>query len=175
VNGLGALAFDRGKLEEARRWFTQALSITETTVGDAHPDYAIALRNLAAVQLARRRYADAEPLLERSIAVMGRSLGSEHPAGAGGLRLYAELLRATKRGRAARAYEVRARAIVARWHGDNALGHTVDLARLKDKRLGTSALWNSGERRPAASVMPGAWQGWMQPRVERGGQELLSQ
>ena len=40
--------------------------------------------------------------------------------------------------------------------------------------LGTSALWNSDERRPAASVMPGDWQ-WRLPRgAERGAEALLS-
>jgi len=176
MNGLGALAFDLGRLDEARQWFSQALTAIEATVGDTHPDFSLALQHLATVHLARARYAEAEPLLERSISVMERSLGPEHPAGVGGLLLYGELLRKTKRGRLARAFEARAKAVVARWNAENGLGHTIDFRRLKDQRIEINALRNTDGRQPVGSGLPGDWHWWQQQtRTERGGQERLFQ
>ncbi len=70
------------------------------------------LLNSAADYLWRRaRYAEAEPLLERSLKIREKALGDEHPDVATALEDYAILLRDTERTSEAEAMETRARTI----------------------------------------------------------------
>ena len=69
---------------------------------------ATSLNNLALLYKAQGRYAEAEPLYQRSLAIREKALGPEHPAVATSLENYADLLRKT--GRVSEATEMEARA-----------------------------------------------------------------
>jgi tetratricopeptide (TPR) repeat protein len=69
---------------------------------------ADSINNLAELRRAQGRYAEAEPLYQRSLEIWERTLGPEHPSVAQGLENYAALLRAM--GRVAEAEELVARA-----------------------------------------------------------------
>jgi tetratricopeptide (TPR) repeat protein len=57
----------------------RALAIDEASFGDAHPNVAIRLNNLAALLQATNRLAEAEPLLRRALAIDEASFGDAHP------------------------------------------------------------------------------------------------
>jgi tetratricopeptide (TPR) repeat protein len=83
-------------------------------LGPDHPDVAQSLNNIALLYHARGRYAEAEPLYQRSLAIWEKSLGPRHPNVAQSLENYAALLRQTARAdeaerMAARAKEIRAK------------------------------------------------------------------
>ena len=60
------------------------------------------------------KYAEAEPLYQRSLAIVEKALGPEHPDVAKSLEDYAGLLRATGRVSEAAKMEARAKAIRAK-------------------------------------------------------------
>ena len=70
--------------------------------------------NLALLYHARDRYAEAEPLFQRSLGMKERALRPEHPDVATSLENYAALLRKTGRADEATEMEGRAKAIRAR-------------------------------------------------------------
>ena len=83
-------------------------------MGD-HPDVATSLDNLAVLYDAQGKYAEAEPLHQRSLAIWEKALGPEHPDVAQSLENYAGLLRDTGRGELATMMELRAKAIRAKF------------------------------------------------------------
>jgi tetratricopeptide (TPR) repeat protein len=72
------------------------------------------LSNLADLYSVQGRYADAEPLYQKSLDIGERALGPEHPGVAGIQEKYAELLRKAKRVAEAEKLEARAKAIRAK-------------------------------------------------------------
>ncbi len=80
---------------------------------------ASSLNNLAALYQTQGRYAEAEPLYQRSLAIVEKALGSEHPDVATSLENYSTLLRETGRGSEAVKLEARARAIRAKRAKEN--------------------------------------------------------
>ena len=48
-------------------------------LGDAHPETAQSLNNLAALYRSRGQYGEAEPLYARALAINEQQLGPEHP------------------------------------------------------------------------------------------------
>ena len=73
------------------------MSSKEAALGPDHPNVAIRLNNLAALYQAQGKYAEAEPLYQRSLAIVEKALGPGHPNMALGLENYAVLLRETGR------------------------------------------------------------------------------
>ncbi len=65
------------------------------------------------------RYAEAEPLYQRSLAIREKALGPEHPHVAESLENYAALLRQTARANEAEKLEARAKAIRAKHAQEN--------------------------------------------------------
>ena len=80
-----------------------------------HPDVAQNLDNLAALYYVQGKYAEVEPLYQRSLAIREKALGPEHPRVATSLENYAALLRKTGRGAEAAKMEARAKAIRAKY------------------------------------------------------------
>ncbi len=72
------------------------------------------LNNLALLYEAQGKYAEAEPLYERSLAIWEKALRPEHPKVATGLENYARLLGKTGRGAEATKMEARAKVIRAK-------------------------------------------------------------
>jgi len=68
-----------GRFAEAEALYQQALEIDRATIGEAHPDYAIDLNNLAGVLSDQGKFAEAEPLYQQAIAILETSLGPDHP------------------------------------------------------------------------------------------------
>jgi len=75
---------------------------------------ATSRNNLAALYRAQGKYAEAEPLYQRSLAIREKALGPDHPDVAKGLESYAVLLRETGRSEEAQEMEARAQAIRAK-------------------------------------------------------------
>ena len=69
------------------------------------------LNNLAELYRAQGRYAEAEPLYQRSLAIRKKALGPEHPYVAQTLENYAALLRQTERADEAERVEASAKEI----------------------------------------------------------------
>ena len=55
------------------------LDIREKALGPDHPLVGTSLNNLAELYRSHGRYAEAEPLYERSLAIREKALGPEHP------------------------------------------------------------------------------------------------
>lgn len=72
---LAIIRRQQGALDEAAALYERALAIRERLQGPSHPDVATVLNNLAAVEVARERYARAMPLLQRAFEVRERALG----------------------------------------------------------------------------------------------------
>jgi TonB family protein len=75
---LGKLKQEMGVSEEAEPLLARALAISESQLGEDHPDLLILLNDLTRLYLKRSAYASAEPLLLRLLA-MKRSKGEDHP------------------------------------------------------------------------------------------------
>ena len=75
---------------------------------------ARSLNNLAELYQGHGKYAEAEPLYQRSLMIREKTLGPEHLDVAKALENYAALLRATQRGEQAAKLETRAKVIRAK-------------------------------------------------------------
>jgi tetratricopeptide (TPR) repeat protein len=62
-----------------RKGAQTTLAIREKALGRDHPDVAQSLNNLAEPYRNQGRYADAEPLYQRSLAIYEKALGRDHP------------------------------------------------------------------------------------------------
>ncbi len=93
-------------------------SIGTQEFGPDHPDLATDLNNLALLYEAQGRYAEVEPLYQRSLTIVEKALGPEHPNVATSIENYAALLRKTEHGVEADKLEVRAKAIRAKHAGE---------------------------------------------------------
>jgi tetratricopeptide (TPR) repeat protein len=81
--------------------------VKESELGEDHPDVATSLNNLAQLHMARSRYLEAAPLLERSLAIQEKALGAEHAVLGRTLTLLGEVYRHL--GREDALFEVEAR------------------------------------------------------------------
>jgi CHAT domain-containing protein len=93
------------------------LAIYEKALGPDHPDVALSLNNLGYLYNEQGRYAEAEPLYQRSLAIREKALGRDHPYVAQSLNNLAELYR--NQGRYADAEPLSRRSVAIR---ENALG-----------------------------------------------------
>jgi hypothetical protein len=73
------------------------LVVWEKALGPEHPDVGQCLYNLAELHRAQHRYAQAEPLYQRSLAILEKGLGANHPQVGSVLNGFALLLHPTKR------------------------------------------------------------------------------
>ena len=76
---LGIYLESQGQYRLAEPLFQQALEITRTALGVAHPDFATSLNNLAELYRAMGRHAEAEPLYQQALEVRRTALGEVHP------------------------------------------------------------------------------------------------
>ena len=89
------------------------MCIRDRALGPDHPDVAGSLNNLASLYRAQGRYAQAEPLYQRSLAIVDKALGPDHPHVAANLENMAVLYRKTGRDKAAEDLEQSAAEIQA--------------------------------------------------------------
>ncbi len=67
LNNLGELYRLKGNYPSAETLYRRAMTIRHSGVGDADPQLAIVLGNLAALYVAQEQYAEAEPLYEQVV------------------------------------------------------------------------------------------------------------
>jgi hypothetical protein len=71
--------FARAEYRGAKRWFELALSSTEAAYGAEHPEFAIALSDLARALEAVDKSSEAEPMYRRAVEIFARSMrGTEY-------------------------------------------------------------------------------------------------
>ncbi len=109
----GWKAYQEGRYAEAEK-FLLAASKEAKHFGEQDPRLALSLTHLALLYQAQGKYAEAEPLYQRSLAIIEKALGPQHPNVATSLENYAVLLRKTERNVEADRLEKRARAIRAK-------------------------------------------------------------
>jgi CHAT domain-containing protein/tetratricopeptide (TPR) repeat protein len=81
----------QGQYAKAEPFYEQALAIRKKSLGEAHPDYASSLNNLAVLYESQGHYAKAEPFYEQALAILKKSLGEAHPDYASSLNNLAAL------------------------------------------------------------------------------------
>ena len=79
LDTLGVVATELDRLEEARRFYAEALEIRSEILGPDHVDTLITLANLGGIYAVQDRYEEALPLYERAVATTEKALGSDHP------------------------------------------------------------------------------------------------
>ena len=95
--GLGLFYQGQGAYGQAEPWYRDCLAVTRDRLGEAHPDVATSLNNLALLYASQGRYSEAEPLLQEALALSKQLLGEAHPAVATSLNNLAELYRSQGR------------------------------------------------------------------------------
>jgi tetratricopeptide (TPR) repeat protein len=122
LNALATLYRAQGRLDDAEVLLRRSLALWEKTEGPDHPGVAAGAENVAALLVARGRYAEAEPLYRRALRIneaafrSGEPTEPEYHALAASLEKSAALLRKTKRGAEAGAFEARAADLRRRFH-----------------------------------------------------------
>ncbi len=76
---LAAFHRARGQYSRAEPLLRRALAIWESSLGDKHPDVALALGEVASIHQLQGAHARAEPLLRRALAIQEAALGATHP------------------------------------------------------------------------------------------------
>ncbi len=75
--GAAAKEYSQGRLEDAEMSLKDALREAEA-FGAEDPRLAVTLNNLGLLYEVQKKYAEAEPLLQRALAIREKSLGPEH-------------------------------------------------------------------------------------------------
>ena len=78
-HNLGCLYHSQGRLEEALRYFRQALQIQRKACGDVHPHTALFKHNIGRVLEATGQASEARAMLAEAAAVRRTVLGPDHP------------------------------------------------------------------------------------------------
>ena len=87
----GMLLMREGKLDAAAESLTQAAALREQLFGAKDARIAEPLGALAAVQVTRKQYDEAQNVLDRALAIQSATLGDKHPNVAKTLHLVAQL------------------------------------------------------------------------------------
>ncbi len=69
----------RGQYGEAEALFQRAVSLREQALGETHPDFAVALHELAETSREQGNYHQAEVLFQRALCILEQALGADHP------------------------------------------------------------------------------------------------
>ena len=117
LNDLGNLYLDAGRLPDAEAAMRRALAITRARNGDAHPNVAATMGNLATVLKHQARHAEAEKLYQQTLQVYERLYGPNHPTTAIGLNNLANVYSAQGKHDAAAGLQERVLAIYEKAFG----------------------------------------------------------
>ncbi|MDB9702954.1 tetratricopeptide repeat protein [Rhodospirillales bacterium] len=79
LNKLGTACYQCGEHDAAVKAFARGLRLLEKSLGNDHPDVAMAFNNLALIHYAKSRLDQAEPLYRRALMIDERMLGHDHP------------------------------------------------------------------------------------------------
>ncbi|WP_225885369.1 tetratricopeptide repeat protein [Leptolyngbya sp. KIOST-1] len=95
--GLGRFYGGQGAYGQAEPWWLDLLAVVRDRLGEAHPNVATSLNNLAELYRSQGRYSEAEPLFQEALALRKQLLGEAHPDVATSLNNLAELYRSQGR------------------------------------------------------------------------------
>jgi len=77
LNELGSVAYFQGDGRAAEDYFRRVLPLAERVLGKNHPEYALALNNVARMEIERRAYAQALPRLREAVAIQQVTRGPQ--------------------------------------------------------------------------------------------------
>ncbi len=80
LNSLGMVAQNMERLDDASRYYDEALALRDRLLGPAHPDTAQSRGNLAALYYQRSDYARAAPIFRETMELQRKALGDDHPS-----------------------------------------------------------------------------------------------
>ena len=114
MQNFGNLYLEERKFDEAGPLLAQALTIKETTLGAQNPDLAQVLTLLAAADVFRGYYGEAEPFCQRALGILEKSSPPDYPALIDVMKVYAALLTKTQRQAQAELLETKAMVYTAK-------------------------------------------------------------
>lgn len=79
LDGLGVVAANLERLDAAREYYRDALSVRSGLLGPDHVDTLTTVANLGGILVLQESYEEALPLYERAVAATERTLGPDHP------------------------------------------------------------------------------------------------
>ena len=80
LNSLGMTAQNLEKVEDAGRYYDEALAIRNEVLGPTHPDTSLTRGNLAALYYQRSDFARAAPIFRETVELQRKALGDDHPS-----------------------------------------------------------------------------------------------
>ncbi len=110
--------YQSGRYDEAIELAEEALALRRQVYGDAHPDVATSMNNLALLYHTQGRYDGAESLYEEALALYRQVYGDSHPDVAMGMNNLAALYQDQGRYNEAEPLYEEALALLRRVHGD---------------------------------------------------------
>ncbi len=93
LNNLGVAQLDAGALDQALASLNAALELKQAALGDAHPELAFTLANIAGLKLQEYRFDEAAAASQRALIIAQNSLGPAHPTTAAMEYMLASALR----------------------------------------------------------------------------------
>src|SRR5205823_5955177 len=78
LTNMGSSLSNLGRDDDALPVYQRALAIQERTIGD-HPDAALTIEDIALIDQAKGRLAQARAGFERALAIDEKALGPDHP------------------------------------------------------------------------------------------------
>jgi tetratricopeptide (TPR) repeat protein len=87
LNNLAVALSDKGSLEDAESYCRRALQVCRQKHGDAHPESATCMVNLADIHRQQLRFQEAEELITQALDILDRSRDENFPFGVGVLAM----------------------------------------------------------------------------------------
>jgi tetratricopeptide (TPR) repeat protein len=114
MQNFGDLYLEERKYDEAGPLFAQALTIKENSLGAQSPELAHVLTFVAAADVFRGYYGEAEPFCQRALALLEKSSPPDYPVLIYAMEVYAALLTKTQRQAQAELLETKAMVYAAK-------------------------------------------------------------
>jgi tetratricopeptide (TPR) repeat protein len=108
LQNLGHLYLKERKYDQAGSSFAQALAVKENSLGAQDPELTGVLTGLAAADVFRGYYVEAEPFCQRALDILEKSSPPDYPELINALRVYVLLLSKTQRQSQAELLETKA-------------------------------------------------------------------
>ena len=80
LNSLGMVSQNLEKLDDAGRYYDEALAIRSRVLGPTHPDTSFTRGNLAALYYQQSNFEKAAPIFRETVELRRKTLGDDHPS-----------------------------------------------------------------------------------------------
>ena len=80
LNSLGMASQNLEKVDDAGRYYDEALAIRTKALGPTHPDTSLTRGNLAALYYQQSDFARAAPIFRETVELQRKALGDDHPS-----------------------------------------------------------------------------------------------